>query len=821
MATQFIPLDYDYFDFEGKNYIQLIGKNDSGKKICVIDDYEPNFWLILEKNANANKVVKQISKIKIEKSSRVTKITKTKIQGKKYLGNDVTAIQVFVDNHKDLQEIASEIGDNKAIHARREYDINIITKYIKEKNIQPLKGYDIEGSVVTLDELGGVAQGLEVEQVIYAKKITLSKNQETYIPSVLAYDIETTGREIGKGKILMIALYGEKYKKVLTWKKIKKPQGYVKLFDSEKDMLEAFAKEVNEQNPDILTGYFSDGFDLPYIKTAAQKNKAVLDIGLDRKGPEFKRGRIPTGKITGILHIDLYRFISAVYAQYLKSESLSLNDVAKELIGEQKEAFDFAKLNNLEKLSEADWKKFYSYNLQDTKVTYDLFQKIWPDMYEFTSIVKEPLFNVSRNRMATHVENFIIHNLDRFDEIAEKRPGPEEIGRRRSLGAFEGAFVFEPTPGLYEDMAVFDFTSMHASIIVSFNISKSTLLKKKEKNAIQSPKFILDGKEKNFYFTTKKGFFPNLLEEVVEKRKKHKKEYLKNKSGYLRARSNAYKLLANASYGYQAYFGARYYCREAAASTLAFVRKFSKDSINKIKKQGYGVVFSDTDSIGFELNQKGKKKTLEVLKEINDSLPGIMELDLEGFFKRGLFVSGRDSSRGAKKKYALIDEKGHVKIRGFETVRRDWCQLTRKLQSEVLTNILEEGDKTKALIETKKIIKNLKNRKIDIKDLIIKTQLRRPITEYKSEGPHVVAAKKIKAKGLPVATGTIIEYYIGEISGKAKRIGDRVFLPEEKARYDINYYLNNQVLPAVENIFEVFNLDIREIVEGESQKKLF
>ena len=129
MATQFIPLDYDYFDFEGKNYIQLIGKNDSGKKICVIDDYEPNFWLILEKNANANKVVKQISKIKIEKSSRVTKITKTKIQGKKYLGNDVTAIQVFVDNHKDLQDIASEIGDNKAIHARREYDINIITKY--------------------------------------------------------------------------------------------------------------------------------------------------------------------------------------------------------------------------------------------------------------------------------------------------------------------------------------------------------------------------------------------------------------------------------------------------------------------------------------------------------------------------------------------------------------------------------------------------------------------------------------------------------------------------------------------------------------------
>ena len=821
MTTTFTPLDYDYFDFEGKNYIQIIGKTNSGKKICIIDDYEPNFWVILKKDADAKKVIKQISKIKIEKSSRTTQITKTTIQKKKYLGEDVTAIQIFVDNHKDLQDIASEIGDNKAIYARREYDINIVTKYIKEKNIEPLKRYDIEGSIITLDEFAGIAQGLEVEQVIYAKKMTLSKNQEQYSPTVLAYDIETTTREIGKGKILMIALYGKNYKKVLTWKKVRKPQGYVELFESEKDMLEAFAKEVNEQNPDILTGYFSDGFDLPYLKTAAQKNKAVLNIGLDRKGPQFTRGRIPTGKITGILHIDLYRFISAVYAQYLKSESLSLNEVAKELIGDQKEDFDFAKLNDIDKLSEADWKKFYSYNLQDTKVTYDLFQKIWPDMYEFTSIIKEPLFNISRNRMASHVENFIIHNLDRFDEIAEKRPGPQEIGRRRSLGAFQGAFVFEPTPGLYKDMAVFDFTSMHASIIVSFNLSKSTLLNEKKKNSTESPEFIFDGKRTKFYFKKERGFFPILLEEVVEKRKQHKKEYAKNKSGYLRARSNAYKLLANASYGYQAYFGARYYCREAAASTLAFVRKFSHDSINRIKKEGYGVIFSDTDSIGFELNGKSKKKTLDFLKKINDSLPGIMELELEGFFKRGIFVSGRDSVRGAKKKYALIDEKGHVKIRGFETVRRDWCQLTRKLQSAVLTDILEEGDKTKALVETKKVIKDVRNRKVEIKDLIIKTQLRRPLTEYKSEGPHVVAAKKIKAKGLPVATGAIIEYYIGEISGKAKRIGDKVFLPEENARYDIDYYLNNQILPAVENIFEVFNIDIKEIVDGESQKKLF
>ena len=65
----------------------------------------------------------------------------------------------------------------------------------------------------------------------------------------------------------------------------------------------------------------------------------------------------------------------------------------------------------------------------------------------------------------------------------------------------------------------------------------------------------------------------------------------------------------------------------------------------------------------------------------------------------------------------------------------------------------------------------------------------------------------------------LIEYFIGEGSGK--RVGDRVFLPNEKAKYDIDYYLNNQILPAVENIFDVFGVTVREIAEGESQRKLF
>jgi len=68
----------------------------------------------------------------------------------------------------------------------------------------------------------------------------------------------------------------------------------------------------------------------------------------------------------------------------------------------------------------------------------------------------------------------------------------------------------------------------------------------------------------------------------------------------------------------------------------------------------------------------------------------------------------------------------------------------------------------------------------------------------------------------------LIEYFIGEsgVGGRGK-IGDRVCLAGDRVGYDVDYYLNNQVLPSVENIFEVFGVDVRAVVEGSEQKKLF
>jgi len=366
----------------------------------------------------------------------------------------------------------------------------------------------------------------------------------------------------------------------------------------------------------------------------------------------------------------------------LQYETLSLNEVCNELIGEKKEDFDFSKIKNM---NSSDWKNFFAYNLQDSALTYKLTEKLWPDIFEMVSVMKEPLFNVSRNGMSSNVEDYIIHNLFRYNEIAEKRPSHDSIKERRDFGKYTGAFVFQPKPGLYENVAMFDFTSMYSSVIVTYNLCLSSFMEKKTKDSLE-----VDVDKNKYYFSKKKEFFPLMLEELIEKRKKYKEEYKKNPNPLLKARNNAFKLLINAAYGYQGFFGARYYCREAAASTAALARWNILKAIDDIKKQEYSVIYSDTDSIALLMGKSSKKEIIDLLKKINSSLPGIMELELEDFYERGLFVSKRTTSEGAKKKYALIDKKGKIKVTGFETIRSDWSLVARETQFKVLDIILKE-----------------------------------------------------------------------------------------------------------------------------------
>ncbi len=819
METEFIPLDYDYFDFRGRNYIKVIGRDEKGRRVCVIDTCPVYLWAVLEgglKEKKIDSLVKEIKQIKLNVKGRNTKVEDVEVHEKKFLGKDVKALKIFATNYKDLHDIADQLN-LEGIEKRRGYDLGFVTHYIIERKFKPLHFYKVHGETVRDDEFDGICAPLDVTFSIKLDKFEELK-KEDFKPKFLAYDIETDDFKIGEGEIVMISMVSDKFKKVLTWKgelkKNSEMSKHVEFVKNEKELLEKFCEVVSKESPDFLVGYFSDGFDLPYLKSRADKLKVKLALGLDGTVPKFHGGGIPTAKIAGIVHLDLLRFIQTAYSQYMQSETLSLNEVAKEFLGDEKKEF---KLKHSSKLDGEDWEKYFEYNLHDSFLTFGLAVKFWPDLSEFTKVMQEPVFDVSRNGMSRNVEDYIIHNLEKFNEIPEKRPMYDEIGKRRRQGKYEGAFVFEPTPDIYEDISIFDFTSSYGSTIVSYNLSRSTLLDRPSKNA-----YSIEIAGEKVYFSKEPGFFPEMLKDIIVRRKQYKRELKEKPDVIKKARSNAFKLLANASYGYQGFFGARYYCREAAAATAAFAKKTIKEVIEIIDKSGYKTIYSDTDSIAFLMNGKSESEVLKFLGKLNSDLPGIMELELEGFFKRGIWVTKRTGDIGAKKKYALLGTDGKLKIRGFETVRRDWCQLARKVQNKVLDFVLEDGNDKRAFEYVKDTIHKLKKREIEKENLIIRTQLKKSLSEYKAVSPHVIAARKMKSKGMPIGQGDLIEYFVAEPQRgeKKKLVRDRVKLADEKGDYDIDYYLEHQLLPAVENILQVFNVDTKELIEGKKQMSL-
>jgi DNA polymerase I/DNA polymerase-2 len=201
---------------------------------------------------------------------------------------------------------------------------------------------------------------------------------------------------------------------------------------------------------------------------------------------------------------------------------------------------------------------------------------------------------------------------------------------------------------------------------------------------------------------------------------------------------------------------------------------------------------------------------------MNDVLPGIIELDLQGIYKRGIFIPRGIGPGTAKKRYALIDENGLLTIRGLEKVRRDWSNVAKDTQEKVLKLVLDKKDVDGAVKYTKDTIKRLKERKVPLKDLIIIEQLTKPLTEYKAIGPHVVAARKIKERGRPIGEGMPIMFIItkgkGSISERSEPFED-----VDIKDVDVDYYVTHQIAPAALRILTVLGVTEEELL-GESLK---
>lgn len=806
---QFYLLDVDYKIVDEKPQVWLYGKLSNGKKIIAIDDsYIPYFYIILNKDVNKNKFVDKIKKVVVERRGSKSFVTKAEFINKKFFNKDVEAIKVYVNIPPALTNIRNEIKEWKDIKYILEYDISFVIKYLIDNNLTPLNLVEVDAEQINIRARTSVIKVKSIKQIT---------GNYMHDFNILGFDIETynpRGKFVDpeKDPIVMVSFFSKNFKKVITWKKFKTNLDYIEFVDGEAELIDKFKEIINDVSPDILVGYFSKGFDLPYIRKRADKYRIKLDIGIDYSVMQFTRNDI---KIFGIMNLDILEFIQRVVSQKLETDVLTLDAVAKEILNEGKENVEIDKLAYVWDKHPENLEPFCKYNLQDSMLTYKLCEKLLPNIIELTRIVGLPLCDVSNTGYSQLVEWYLIRRAKDFNELVPERPHKEETDERRGK-TYKGAFVYQPKPGLYKNVVILDFRSLYPSIMISHNISPETL-------RMECDNIDYVPENKDIWFCKKiKGFIPKVIEEIVTRRMRVK-EIMKKVEGRKRilldARQQSLKVLSNSFYGYLGFFAARWYNIDCARAVTAYGRYYIHKVIDEANKNKFTVIYSDTDSIFVALGDKKKKDAIMFADSINRKLPKMMELEFQGFYNSGLFVSMKESETGAKKKYALLDEDGKIHIKGFEAVRRNWSIIGKEVQQRVFDIILKEEDVEKALNYVKDIIKKLKDNKVDLQKVIIFTQLQKDISSYESIGPHVAVAKRMKRMGYPVGPGSIIKYII--VKG-GEKIRDRARLINEvkQNNYDGNYYINHQIIPAVERIFNIFGYTKEDLLGEKKQSKL-
>lgn len=800
-------LDVDYqLDKNSYPVVKLFGKSENGKNVVVhYRKFKPYFY-VLPKKGKEETLIRKINGLKIDGVKEIF----TEIVEKKMGRKTQKLIKVTINNPRKIPDVRKTIKDSfEEVEETFEYDIPFYKRFLIDYSISPANWLMVFGR--------------KMDDHIEAEKIETSNEQKEIELKMLAFDIEIV-EDNNKEKIIMVSIVSNTgMKKVITYQ----PSNldYVEIVKDEKTLLKRFIEIILKEDPDIIFGYNSDTFDIPKIKQKCEEYKIDLNIGKNReKIKTTRRGRETSYKIPGRVYIDLYRFVSNILAPQLKSEVLTLDAVANELIGMGKKDLSWQEMSEIW-LKREDVSKIAEYNLRDSEITLKLGEKLLPQIFAISRLSGLLPFDTSRYAYSQIVENYYMKNAFKENMIIPNRPKQEEVYARRMEASYKGAIVFEPKTGLIENIVVMDFRSLYPTIIIAHNISPETFNCEHEECRIKNKV-----PELEYHFCIKeKGFIPKYLEKVIMKRieiKKRMKTLRKNSEEYkiLDNMQYALKIIANSTYGYMAYVGARWYLKEAAESTTAFERYYIRKIGELAKKDGWEIIYGDTDSLmvtnpKIKDAEEIKKKVFEFLEKVNNSLPGIMELEYRGFYPVGIFVKKKVGKGGAKKRYALLSEDGSTEIRGFETVRRDWCQLAKKVQREIIEMILREKNVEKAIEYVKEVISRIRNKKVDYNDLIIYEQITKPLSEYKQISPHVIAARKMVKEGKIVGEGSIVAFVITKrgstISEKAE--------PASNASIDdidTEYYIKNQIIPAALRVLSAFEITENDILSESKQLAL-
>lgn len=625
-------------------------------------------------------------------------------------------------------------------------------------------------------------------------------------------------------------------------------------FNDERRMLHGW--ELLCRNCDVLAGYNSSGFDIPYIVDRAKAihaGKLLIGNADDnlwcRKHLSKGLSVMTIGGVKGKIVFDvLYLIRRADESNTIKKEynlkSTKLEWTAKEVLKKEKKEFSIAEMIEYwEKGTNEE--KFINYCSVDSELALEFITKFrLLDKFIMLSRESGKLTQdiVDSQGFGSLVENLLAKRFVKIGRVLPCRGNAtQNLGDISDIDEDElaGAFVKEPKLGITDNIASGDYSSMYPTLMRRGNICPTTVILDNTIPDNENMIIVKNDEDKVMGRFIKpsilKGIIPSIQEELMTNRallKTEMKKYEKGSLEYLMydASQNATKILLNTFYGFTGEQGNKVYCYAVAASVTGSGRKQIKYTISMIddktvsfngKNYKLKVDAADTDSVYVEvipedINEVLNRETVVGIAttkfdEINLTLEKPMKLAFENYVKRMLVT--------AKKRYAMItiDEKGKETIikKGIETVRRDSCDLTADIMTSVIDIILHEKDisvVSKKIIDfTLNEIEKLKNGKVDIQKIIMSKGLKKPIVSYDNNAVHVKVAIKMKERGKPSEVGDRISYIIVD-NGK-NLIGDKAeeadYVINGKCPYkiDYDYYISKQLIPPIGRILESIGIN--------------
>ena len=564
-------------------------------------------------------------------------------------------------------------------------------------------------------------------------------------------DIENPTEEL-----LAITVKNQSNKQIITWGtgefKTDRPDITYIRCKSEKSLIMEFMKFWIKNYPDVITGWNTKFFDIPYLFNRIRNlvDEKVLKRfspwNLVERETIVVRGRPQTHyNIFGISmldYLDLYqKFIPT------KQESYKLDYIGKVELGKGKDEMPY---DTFREWYTKDFQSFIDYNIQDVEIVDGLEDKL--KLIELVlTMAYEAKVNYTDVFSQVRMWDMLIYNYLKKDNIMIP---PKEDNIKEDK--YDGAYVKDPITGMHNWIVSFDINSLYPHLIMQYNISPEKIIGVKS-SGVSVDKLLNHATPLThlktegacitpngaMFKTDSPGFLPRLMESMYNDRVKFKtlafqakKEYQKTKDPAIAREISrchniqwAKKIALNSAYGAigNQYF--RYYdVRQATAITssgqfvIRFIEKNVNEYINKILKTHDKVdyiVASDTDSIYLTLDKlveatcknKSKADTLKFLnKVVNSRIEPFIDkcfaelADYTNAIKQKMVMKREViADKGiwtAKKRYMLnvLDEEGitfeepKLKIMGIEAVKSSTPEVCRGNIKQAIKLIMTKGE---------------------------------------------------------------------------------------------------------------------------------